>query len=412
FSTPTSLNQFLDLATSVPNQANDPLARGAAQLGYSVRVQGTGTEGFTFRQSGGGYVMLSPFTPEGLGGPGQHIPASAALFYPAAVQVVAAQAAAQGNPLDPNFVGYLLSLQPTSEQIGTVVNYEGNLSSLSAFELGDVNPIRESISTGLEVGYQGLVRNRLAVAADLWWSRRDQLVTPLTVVNPLVLLNGQQLVQYLVPRFMQDLGMGQEQAVATATALAGSATSPGLATIPVGVISSPSVNANGAQFLATYTNVDETLDVWGMDLGADFQLTDVWTLGATASWVSDDHFDVQELNGVVTLNAPTRKGSLSLGYGAEDRPFNGEVRVRYNNEFPVQSGVYEGTACIQGGNAPTQECVESYTLLDLQLGYRLPGLDGAALQLNVQNLLDEEYRSYPGTPAVGTLALLRLTYSF
>src|SRR5690606_27161474 len=86
FSTPTSLNQFLDLPTAVPNQGTDPQAAAAARLGYSVRVQGTGTKGFTFQQPGGGYLMR---TPQALGGPNQLIPANVAPFYPAAVGVFA-----------------------------------------------------------------------------------------------------------------------------------------------------------------------------------------------------------------------------------------------------------------------------------------------------------------------------------
>jgi len=34
------------------------------------------------------------------------------------------------------------------------------------------------------------------------------------------------------------------------------------------------------------------------------------------------------------------------------------------------------------------------------------------VQLSVQNLLDEEYRSYPGMPEIGRLAMLRLRYEF
>src|SRR5690606_8779084 len=48
FSTPTSLNQFLDLGSPIPNEA-------AARLGYSLRIQGTGDRGFRFEQEGGGY---------------------------------------------------------------------------------------------------------------------------------------------------------------------------------------------------------------------------------------------------------------------------------------------------------------------------------------------------------------------
>jgi len=53
FSTPSSLNQFLDLGSVIP----DPQL---SALGYSLRVQGTGADGFRFRTSGG-YQMRSPF---------------------------------------------------------------------------------------------------------------------------------------------------------------------------------------------------------------------------------------------------------------------------------------------------------------------------------------------------------------
>jgi hypothetical protein len=39
-------------------------------------------------------------------------------------------------------------------------------------------------------------------------------------------------------------------------------------------------------------------------------------------------------------------------------------------------------------------------------------MPGVALQLSVQNLLDEEYRSFPGMPRIGRMALVRLRYQF
>jgi outer membrane receptor protein involved in Fe transport len=156
--------------------------------------------------------------------------------------------------------------------------------------------------------------------------------------------------------------------------------------------------------------VNEKLDFWGIDLAATAMLTDNWALQGTTSFVSDDHFDTSV--GTVTLNAPRWKGSLAAQYRTLGQSgFNGELRVRYNNEFPFQSGVYQGTACIV--DTPADPCVESYTLLDMVLGYTLPeAFRGAALQLSIQNLLDEAYRSYPGTQSIGRLAMLRLRYTF
>jgi outer membrane receptor for ferrienterochelin and colicins len=404
FSTPSSINQFLDLPTSMPNQASDPLAAAAARLGYSVRVQGTGTSGFTFQQPDGSFVMRSPFTPQQLGGPAQLLPANAAAFFAAAVQVVAQQSAAAGQPLSPQLVQYLSSLQPTAAQIGT--NFiAGNQSlPISALDLPPVAPIRETTTSTFEIGYKGVIQRRFSVAADGWVSRIQDFVTPLTVRTPLLAMDGPSIGAYLVPRFMQDLGMSQQDAVALAGALA-----PGLAQVPVGVISSQEINANGAQLLATYTNVDDHLDLRGADISVQALITPEWSVTASGSIVNRDYFETSV--GIVTLNAAKRKGSVGLAYRGASDGLNGEVRVRHHAGYPVRSGVFEGYGCIPGAATATA-CVDDATLLDFNVGYTIPQMRGVTLQLAVQNALDHDYRSFPGVPDVGRMGVLRLRYEF
>jgi outer membrane receptor for ferrienterochelin and colicins len=268
-----------------------------------------------------------------------------------------------------------------------------------------VAPIRETTTTSYEVGYKGVVQRRFMVAADVWFSRIQDFVTPLTVRTPLLTLNGAQIGAYLVPRFMQDLGMSQAEATALAGQLA-----PGLASVPVGVISSPQVNANGAQLLATYTNVNEAMDLWGSDLTLQALISPQLSLSLAGSIVSDDAFDTTV--GIVTLNAPKRKGSLALEYREAGGRLNGEARLRHHASFPVRSGVYEAYRCVPNSPDTAPDCVEAATLLDLTAGYTLPQMRGATLQLSVQNALDHGYQSYPGVPSIGRMALLRLRYEF
>jgi outer membrane receptor for ferrienterochelin and colicins len=405
FSTPSSLNQFLDLGTSLPNNQ-------LAGLGYSLRVQGTGEEGFTFRDAAGNYQVRSPFTPGALGGPGQLLPGNAATLFPLAVGVLAAGAQAAGAPLPPSLVAYLSGLHPTAAQVG--LNYlnvvSGQTGALSTLAMPDLKPIRESTSNTFEGGYKGLFGNHLLIAADGWWTRRQKFVTPLTIQTPLVLLNGPQLGAYLVPRFMADLGYSQAQAQALAAQLIGSSSAPGLATIPVGVISSPGIDANGAQLLVTYQNVDESLDFWGSDLSAT-ALTGPWSLSLAGSYVNRNRFDTESA-GLVTLNAPRWKGSLTGGYRNDTNGLSGSARLRYTDGFPVNSGVYIGTRCLDptSTNPLIEDCVKAYTLLDLNAGYRIPGARGVSLQVDVQNALNEKYRSFPGVPNVRRMAILRLKW--
>jgi iron complex outermembrane receptor protein len=291
-----------------------------------------------------------------------------------------------------------------------LVNRESG--ALSSLEVADVDPIRESIDNTFEVGYKGIIGRRLLLAADVWRSRRENFVTPLTIQTPLLSLNPQQTGAYLVPRitqFFMQAGLPQAQAQAQATQIV-----TNLVSIPVGVISSQEVHGSGGQILVTYTNVDEAINFWGSDLSATALLTDQWSVSATASFVNDDAFETESV-GLVTLNAPKRKGTLSALYRNDDVGFNGELRARYNDAFPVNSGVYIGTKCLGGqfaANPLAEDCVDSYTLLDLTLGYRIPRVRGTSVQLSVQNLLGEDYRAFPGAPDIGRLALLRLKYEF
>ncbi|MEX2569893.1 MAG: TonB-dependent receptor, partial [Gemmatimonadota bacterium] len=155
FSTPTSLTQFLDLGTAIPSE-------GAARLGYSVRVQGTGDRGFDFAQPDGSYLMRSPFT-QFIGIPSSTLlPASQArAFWPVAIQVAATQ-----SPMPAELVQYLSQLTPASVQL----NYgapETNAPQfpLSSLDLDRIEAIREETSNTLEAGYKGILGERVLLAA-------------------------------------------------------------------------------------------------------------------------------------------------------------------------------------------------------------------------------------------------------
>lgn len=402
FSTPTSLTQFLDLGSPITSVD-------AARLGYSLRIQGSGDTGFRFRQADGGYLMRSPFNPAGAA---NLVPVAAAgQFWPAAAAVVGAQ-----GGLDPRMIQYLQSLNP--QGIGLTYTHPAHPgvppAHLASLDLADIPAIRESTSNTIEAGYKGILGQRVLLAADVWWSRRENLVTPLTVSTPFIHFDEQTTAAYLsdalVP-FFQAAGMSEPEARAMAAGTAPEL-GRGIARVPVGVVSSDDVNANGAQLLVTYLNVDDDLDLYGTDLSLTALLNDSWSVEGTASFVSDDVFQTRQ--GMrVTLNAPKRKGSLALLYRNPDSPFNAEGRVRYNASYPVDSGVFQATNCIDETLVPgVEDCPGGYALVDLNLGYRLPQFPGASLQLAVQNLLDEGYRSFPGVPTVGRMAMLRLKYDF
>ncbi|MBI4543899.1 MAG: TonB-dependent receptor [Gemmatimonadetes bacterium] len=409
FSTPTSNNLFLDISAG-PAGALGP-------LGFFAHARGPGRNGFELaRDDGSIYGIRSPFA-AGVGKTSADIVApDAASTYLLQVTALAAVQAARGQPLSPQLVAYMRSLAPeaaarVSQSLLNTTTRQ--LSPLKGTVFEDVPGIEESTTTTFEVGYKGLLGGKLLFAADAWWAEHENFTSPLLVHTPMLLMTPTELVPYLVPRLMQA-GLSQAQATALAT---------GMAQIPAGVVASPDVVTAAPSLIATYRNFG-AVDLTGADLSVTALLTDRWSLGLTGSLVSDDHFfeslsdPDKDCEGkladvdcqLVGLNAPKKKGTVTLGYRDDDRGFNGEVRVRYTDEFPVNSAPFIGIKCVVPGGEGS--CVKSYTLLDLNLGYRLPFLRGPTVQLSVQNLLDEKYQSFLGVPEIGTLALLRLKYNF
>jgi iron complex outermembrane receptor protein len=402
FSTPTSLNLFLDIdGGRVPGQLGG--------LGYRVHAQGPGTNGFSFRSGTDLTGMRSPFA-AGIGQtPSTLIPVNGANLYDLQLTALIAARAAAGAPLPATLVTYMRSLKadPTFGGIGlATIDPNRPTAPPAVFDLAnvpDVPGIEESTTSTFELGYKGILGDRFLLAADVWWSKHKNFTSPLIVQTPLLMMNPTQLVTFLVPRLAPLVG-GAAAAQALAT---------GMASIPGGVVSSSEINAAGADLLVTYRNFGE-VDLNGIDLAATALLTDSWQLGVTASFVSDDFFKVP-LSGttqIVALNAPKSKGSATLSYRNTLRGLNGELRVRYHDEFPANSAGYVGLKCIDPSDtALVGECVESYTLVDVSAGYRLP-FPGASLQLSVSNLLDEDYQSFIGVPIVKRMAILRLRYEF
>ncbi|HSG48782.1 MAG TPA: TonB-dependent receptor [Longimicrobiales bacterium] len=383
FSTPTPTNYFLDISGGT---AAPPLGA----LGYRLRARGTGRAGIRFSDVDGGYQgMRSPCTPQAAGGPSTLVPASATNVWQCVVGVMAAQGA-----IDPQTAAFLASLDPAGAvSLNALDPVKGTLTPLVPGAIADVEPLRENTTTTMELGYRGLIGQRLFLQAAVWRTRLENLSSPLLLRTPLLTLNGGELAAFLAAR-----GLPAEQAGALAAGAAG---------IPGGVLSSSDIRAQGAELVATYENFGE-ITYHGVDLGARLQLNRVFTVNATASWMSDDHFVVE--GRVVPLNSPDFKGNLSLAFADLPVPVVGEVGLRHHNGFPVASGEYVGLECLGESGPLVEACVSGATLLDATIGYE--GLFGSdlALRVSVRNILDEEYRPFVGVPSTGRQIMARLEY--
>jgi iron complex outermembrane receptor protein len=399
FSTPTSLNLFLDI-----DAGRAPGALGS--LGYRIHAQGPGRSGFQFKTGTGLVGMRSPFA-AGIGQtPTSVLPVTTANLYDLQLTALIARSAAAGTPLPAPIIAALRQFRqlPAFAGIG-MATIDPNRPTVAPAPLNldnvpNVPGIEESTTSVYEVGYKGILGDKLLVAVDLWRAQHKNFTSPLIVQSPLLLLNPTQLGGFVAQQLIAN-GVPAAQAQAIAQ---------GMASIPGAVVSSNEVNASGADLLVTYRNFGD-VTVNGLDLAATALLSDQWQLGVTASFMSEDHFNIPlaGVDQVVALNSPKTKGSATLGYRNPVRGLTAELRVRHHGEFPANSAGYVGLRCIDP--VATNDCVEGATLFDIGAGYQLP-IAGASLQLSITNLTDKDYQSFIGVPAVGRMALLRLRYDF
>jgi outer membrane receptor for ferrienterochelin and colicins len=399
FSTPTAVNLFLDIdAGSFPDA-------GLAGMGYGLWAQGTGSRGFSFRTDDGSLTgMRSPFNP---GGRDQLLPADPAVMWGLAVGVLQAQGA-----VDAQTAAFLAQLAPAGGEVGMA--YLDILGFSTPRPLTDdisfdFSPVRESYTSTWEVGYRGLLAGSVLLSADLWHSKHSNFISAIRPVTPLLFLEGGSLGEHaagpLVGHFM-GRGMGLDDAQAAAIELL-----TAMGSLPLGVLSSDEVGTRQGRsdLLVTFRNFGN-VSLTGIDLEARYDIGQGAYGGGTLSWVDRDHFRTE--GEVISLNAPALKWSVYGGYRDLDRGWNGELRVRRLDAFPVLSAPYQATDCIEGDWLNPDPCVEAAMTVDLMAGYELPMIRSTSLQLGVTNLLDAKHRSFAGVPEIGRMAIARIKYSF
>jgi hypothetical protein len=266
------------------------------------------------------------------------------------------------------------------------------------------------------------------VAIDAWYQVRGDVGNPAGLATPSVFFNGQSLGAFIAPAIgaelvRQGIPPAQAQQLAPQIAqqlVAGVTGVPGLAAVPLGIVQFNDPRfATATDIFATYTStIDQEFDVQGIDMAADFAINDVFTLASTYSWVSDLIFsDVRSSNNLpLMLNAPDNKASLSLRYNSEPRGIGYELRGRYANDFPVNSGVYATDFAFPrpGVNQTyTYEPVDAQAFLDLSFNWRLPlGGRDAMWSITGTNVTNNKARSFPGFPEIGAMFMTRIQYTF
>ena len=294
----------------------------------------------------------------------------------------------------------------------------------------DIEPLKQTITQTVEVGYKGLINDRVLIAIDGFWSNKKDFAGPLLVESPLVYTQGDQLTVDVATAIgtlfatravdptsdqfdarlaqqLQNLGLAGLDPTAVAQIL-GALVGGSLNDFQVAVVQPDQgvlPEGTSSDFVGGFLGYRNfgNINYWGVDASVQVLASDELSLFGNVSIISDDFFDNEELDEEnidlsLALNAPT----LKLKFGGNYQLASGlslQASARYTEGFPVLSGPYVGD-------------VDNYFLVDFGAGYNFDqSVPGLRVDFSVQNLLDNEHRQFVGAPTLGRMGILRLTYT-
>ncbi len=293
-----------------------------------------------------------------------------------------------------------------------------NLSTLELIadpklnNLPDLEPIKPAMTQSWELGYKGIIDDKVLFAVDGYFAKRENFIGPLQAKTPFV----------LIPNLQQDLirdisaGLAANEEVAGVLGLLNLTPEEGAEILvnvagsdlpdsetPVAIVQTNENNRGIGHFpelMLTYP-VFGNIRYFGMDISMQVLASDAWRFFGNASWVSDDYFDHTELEEEsedleLALNAPGFKFKLGGQYQRESG-ISLTASGRFTKGFPVIAGQYIGE-------------VASYMIIDAGVGYAMHKT-GIRADFGVNNLFNSNHREFVGAPRLGRVAALRLTYT-
>mgnify|MGYP000091137796 CR=1 FL=1 len=317
-----------------------------------------------------------------------------------------------GTPLEAPIAAYLGGLAPTGN-VGTFygvnlfeTDENGNNRPLN--DLIDTNTPQISTSNTYELGYKGLINNKLGVMLDVYHVQRKGF-SDFTAIAPLVSLVGQDFttlngVAADFGAFLTGIGVD----AATVAALAG-----GYGQVAnlvpnyygTGTVETSLMPQNdGIMHVASGYRIfpDAEVSYTGVDFGLEYYITSDLSAWGNYSYISKNEFDGEDLGEgadsplTTAFNTPKNKFRLGLTLTPETG-FRGSISFQHDDSFLANTGQFGG---------PT----EVKNLVDMSIGYKLD--NGLSIDLSGNNIFNNEYRAFPNMPKIGAMYRMKLTYTF
>jgi iron complex outermembrane receptor protein len=250
--------------------------------------------------------------------------------------------------------GFLADMQSGKTPQQAVLNNKDKLVK------SNVAYIKPEKVQSFEVGYRGLINNRLAVDANYYFGEYQNFILNQVVIRPDSPVLGSDGT--INPAAAQDI-----------------------------------LNTK-YQVFQLYTNASDRVTAQGATLGLTYFVPGGFTIGGNGTW-SAFNLKGANPNNIPAFNTPRYKTNVTIG----------NRNVAKNVGFNVAWHWQDSFDWVGSFNDLRPGKIQAYHLLDAQVTYRIPSLK-TALKVGASNLTNKYVVQAYGSPAVGGLYYVSLTF--
>ena len=282
----------------------------------------------------------------------------------------------------------------TSESIFFYPSTDPKIPGYYGQNVKDLPEIEAEIVKSWEFGYKGRLNSRIFGTLDIYTSHYSSFVSPVTFITPIVIeksvletdYNGDSLINTIAD-LENDIIIDQDDY--------DESFNHWRANIQ-GVTAMDTIKGYTPPVVVGYINYGE-VDMWGLDASLTAIINLEFSLDLTYSYLGMTEFYNPITKAKDPVNAPRHKGGMKLQFNPRRYPFTASLNARYVDGFKWSSGIYFGN-------------IEPYTIFDVHMGYEINRFVKA--NFTVSNVFNLRHTEIIGGPALGRVALLRLTTKF
>ncbi|HEX5026117.1 MAG TPA: outer membrane beta-barrel protein, partial [Agriterribacter sp.] len=220
--------------------------------------------------------------------------------------------------------------------------------------------IKPEKQKAFEIGYKGLIDNRLMIDLNYYHSAYTDFIVNTVVIQP------------------ENPIIGSDGEISFDAA----------ADIPEGDIHA----------FQLYTNASDKVSSQGISAGITYMMDKEYTLGGNITWAD---FNLQNANpdNIPAFNTPKYTTNVTFGNSNVYRNFGFNIAWHWQDAFD-----WYGTF---NGNRPGR--IKAYSLIDLQFNKKIPSVN-AVVKLGGSNILNNRVYQAFGSPSVGSLYYISVVF--